>query len=65
MIKSKYSIKILKIVFNKIVSQLYNTIYDKKYIINDNTFNSNGDTISNNNNSNTQNSFDLLNPRVI
>ena len=60
----KYSIKILKILFNKLVRRLYKTIYDKKNILNDNNNLITRDLMNNQNKNNPHNSCDLLNPKV-
>jgi hypothetical protein len=57
--------KILKIVFNKIVNQLYKTIYDKKYSVNEKN-NSFSGSVQNSNihTNNSVNSYELLNPEA-
>ena len=66
LIKSNYSIKILKIIFNKIVRRLYKTIYDQKNLSNDSNQLLSGDILlmANKNNSSQPNSCDLINPKV-
>lgn len=59
MIKSNYSIKILKITFNKIVKQLHKNLYTKSVISNSSNGLNNVDG-----NENKGNSYDMINPKV-
>jgi hypothetical protein len=56
MIKASYSIKILKIIFNKIVKQLHKNLYNKSII-------GNFGNLTSNETEEKKNSFELLNPK--
>jgi hypothetical protein len=65
MIKSYYSIKILKLLFNKIVKQLHKNFYQNKKILGRNTVMIPDSSSMNENETSKKNSYELTNPQVI
>ena len=64
MIKSKYSIKILKLIFNKIVKQLHKNFYNNKKMLRGTSVMINDGSGTNESDSNKKNSYELTNPQV-
>lgn len=60
MIKSGYSVKILKIIFNKIVKHLHKNLYNKKTVLSRYSSGMIGD----NDQIDKKNSYELINPKV-
>jgi hypothetical protein len=64
MIKSKYSIKILKLIFNKIVKQLHKNFYNNKKMLRGTSVMITDGSVTNDTDSNKKNSYELTNPHV-
>jgi hypothetical protein len=64
MIKSNYSIKILKLIFNKIVKQLHKNFYNNKKLFRGSSVMITDGLGTNENDSNKRNSYELTNPQV-